>query len=486
MPVAPQPQAAYQNPAGSAESRQGTAQAGGSQPARHGALALGMVRLLYRGYRLGLWFARMLRRRLTPAGLLVASCLIFTLGMGSDITRSQAYQNTALIAAFLLSGSLWTLFFRGRFTCERLLPRYATAGSPVRYQIRITNGTRAAQAGLDLIDEVAGPRHDFAEFASALLSTRKSRSFRASGRAGRPAPVSGMTPTRLETIEPAGTVHARLQLTPGRRGVLRFERVVIGRPDPLGLIRATQRVSAGGSLVVLPRRYRLPEWALPGARQYQQGGVVMASAIGESEEFVSLRDYRPGDPMSHIHWKSWARAGRPIVKEFQDEFFMRHAVVLDTFASADDAAAFEEAISVAASFAATVDTQESLLDLLFVGARAYCVTAGRGLAHSDQLLEVLAAVTPCPHHAFSTLEHAVLNHARCLSGCICIFVAWDERRRQLTRRLAALGLPLQVLVITDGSGAESPTPGDGAIDPDRFRVLRAGRIQEDLLGGRAS
>ena len=44
-----------------------------------------------------------------------------------------------------------------------------------------------------------------------------------------------------------------------------------------------------------------------------------------------MRDYRPGDPLRRIHWKSWAKTGRPVVKEYQDEFFVRHGLILDTF-----------------------------------------------------------------------------------------------------------------------------------------------------------
>ena len=65
--------------------------------------------------------------------------------------------------------------------------------------------------------------------------------------------------------------------------------------------------------------------------RYQEGGVALAANIGRSEEFVSLREYRHGDPVRHIHWRSWAKTGKPIVKEFEDEFFVRHALVLDTF-----------------------------------------------------------------------------------------------------------------------------------------------------------
>src|SRR3970282_2553914 len=109
-------------------------------------------------------------------------------------------------------------------------------------------------------------------------------------------------------------------------------------------------------VVALPRRYRLPRLVLPGRRKHQPGGVALATSVGASEEFLALREYRPGDPLQHIHWKSFARTGRPIVKEFQDEFFERHALVLDTFSHAGGEAAFEEAVSIAASVLYTLAT----------------------------------------------------------------------------------------------------------------------------------
>jgi len=64
--------------------------------------------------------------------------------------------------------------------------------------------------------------------------------------------------------------------------------------------------------------------------------------------------------------------------------------VLDTFSEEPFSEAFEEAVVCGASFACAIRTQESLLDLLFVGAQAYCFTSGRGLAHVEQILEILA------------------------------------------------------------------------------------------------
>ena len=118
-----------------------------------------------------------------------------------------------------------------------------------------------------------------------------------------------------------------MELIPLSRGPLRFKGTAIARADPFGLVRSFVTVPLPQSVLILPKRYPLPPIALPGVMKYQQGGVALASSVGRSEEFVSLRDYRPGDPMRHIHWKSWARTGRPIVKEFLDEFFVRHALV---------------------------------------------------------------------------------------------------------------------------------------------------------------
>ncbi|MEY2466257.1 MAG: hypothetical protein QOD03_778, partial [Verrucomicrobiota bacterium] len=273
-----------------------------------------------------------------------------------------------------------------------------------------------------------------------------------------------------------------IELTPLRRGVLRFASVTLARPDPFGLFRSFVKARQVQTVLVLPKRYALPPIALPGALRYQEGGVALASSIGRSDEFVSLRDYRRGDPLRHIHWKSWAKVGKPIVREFEDEFFVRHALVLDTFIENPNSDAFEEAVSVASSFACTLATQESLLDLLFVGPQAYCFTAGRGLAHADQMLEILASVRSRPDPSeFPKLEHLILEHVSSVSGCICVLVSWDETRQKLIEKIKLFGIPLFVIVIVDRGENKSLDPGPMRDCPAQFHVLEAGKLEEELM-----
>jgi uncharacterized protein (DUF58 family) len=331
------------------------------------------------------------------------------------------------------------------------------------------------------MEHMADPRPGFAEWRKIQLAQqRRSLSFRVSKTSRLPIKTAVTAESEVPAILPDAEVETECRVVPLRRGVLRFAGANLVRLDPFGLCRSFSRIAVPQSTLILPRRYPLPPIALPGARKYQEGGVALASSIGRSDEFVSLREYRRGDPYRHIHWRSWAKAGKPIVKEFEDEFFVRHALILDTFTDEPSGEIFEEAVSVAASFASTLETQESLLDLLFVGDHAYCFTAGRGLAHSDQMLEVLAAVRPTGEQPFDKLEQLVLDHSNVVSGCVCVMLAWDEPRQQLIRRLRMLNVPVLVLLITESGAKRKPDPGPMSDLPDQFHVLESGKIEEGL------
>jgi uncharacterized protein (DUF58 family) len=436
-----------------------------------------MDRLRYHGRHAASAVLRWIRRRFTPAGGFVLAALVASAVLGVDTTESMAYQAFTFLLALLALSMTAGLFFRARLEVRRTLPRFGTAGQPLPYLIRVKELGGRAQRDLSLFEELDDPRPSFAAFHREPTASSASRTDRAFGLGRWNALVRrGRTGAEAEIVLPAlpplGVGEVSAQLTPGRRGRLRLRALTVARPDPLGLWRALSRRDEEQSVLILPRRYPVPHLALPGRRRYQQGGVALSSAVGDSQEFVSLRDYRAGDPLRKIHWKSWARTGKMIVKEHQDEYFIRHGLILDTFAPAPSEL-FEEAVSVAASFAASVLTQESLLDLLFVGAQAYCCTAGRGLGGAEKLLEVLAGVQPCTDKDFEELRLSVVRRHSELSGCIVILLAWDEPRRRFIEELRAHGVPALALVI----GA--PAPSD-AVLPEGVHRLAPGKIAEGL------
>lgn len=441
-----------------------------------------LYRVFYVLYWMVLGRGEWLRRRFTKAGLAVLGALFFAACLAPDTDNNLAYQALPLLLFLLVTSVLFSRLLRTPFSATRRLPRFGTAGLPLEYPVLIRNRSHRAQKGLSLLERLVDNRPSFPEWLEVQRAEeRQVRSFHFGGdRPLNPFRVALAKEAQVPTIPPGQEAEVKVQLIPQRRGILRFAGLALARPDPLGLYRALERLALPQTLLILPRRYPIPAIALPGTLKYQEGGVALAASVGQSEEYVALRDYRHGDPLRHIHWRSWARVGRPVVKEFQDEFFVRHALVLDTFTDHPHSQAFEEAVSVAASFACTLPTQESLLDLLFVGPQSYCFTAGRGVAHVEQMLEILASVTICAQQPFAALEHLVLGHVDAVSGCICVLLAWDAPRQDFIRKLRALSVPVLVLIIVPAGRETKVAPGPMADEPDRFHVLQVGQVETGL------
>jgi uncharacterized protein (DUF58 family) len=439
-----------------------------------------LKRFTYRMFRATASLSYRAERRLTRAGKLAFGALGAAGIIGFDTNRTLAYQVfTFLLALFVLALG-WRFRFRPRLRVRRVLPRFVTAGEPAAYRVVLANDGGRLERGLALLENTADPRPSFEEFLTAREPGEARRNW-FDRKVGYPRwdwlvrrnQLALIAARPLPPLPPGDAGEVRVEFTPRRRGRLELTSVTIARPDPFGLVNALWTIPLPQSLLVLPKRYPMPAIGLPGTRKYQRGGVALAQSVGESEEFVSLRDYRPGDPLRRIHWKSLARVGKPVVKEYQDEFFVRYALVLDTFTDDAGSERFEEAVSVAASIACAIQTQDSLLDLLFIGPETYCFTAGRGLGNTDRMLEVLAGVRVCRDRPFRALHHAVLERHDALSACVAVLLAWDDPRRQFVRHLRALGTPVRALVVVEPGAPAGEEPGE-------VHRLEAGRVAEGL------
>lgn len=470
--------------------------------ARAGAPTFRLVHRLFRA----------LRRKLTPAGGLLAAVLVASLVFGINTREAMVYQLFGLAVALFAVAALASLRLPLYPSVERTLPNVATAGVAFDYQLIVRSGARHGYDGLEVEDLLAlpmaatpaipaTPEIPATRATRAALRDEESRAFTrfkvSADRTrnifdrfvGYPRWVAFMRQrigARIEAAElgtlPAGEARAvRMRCTPVRRGVLHFEAVRVTRPEPLGLLKAQARQALPETLVVMPRTYPLAPLQLPGSRRLQPGGVPFAGRVGEAEEFVSLRDYRPGDSPRRIHWKAWARLGRLVVKEYQDEFFVRHALVLDTFGHGD-VECFEAAVSIAASHVMQPRSQDSLLDLMFVERRAYAFTQGRGLGAPAELLRVLAsvseAVSASQGGGFATLAETVMLGAARISGAICVLLAWDEPRRRLVASLRARGIPVRAWVVT--ADGQAQPPGPMASDPGNLRIVHPRDIAAEL------
>ena len=447
-----------------------------------------MRRALFRSLRAVSALDHWLRQRLTRTGWLVLGTGAAAAAAGIDLNQTVTAQAFTLLAALLALAFVASLGFRARLEVRRELPRYATAGERLAYRITLTNRGASAIDGATLAERFRDPRPTYAEWRRTREPGEERRNwfdrevgyFRWRWLIERRVPQTE-DEVALPALAPGASQSVGLGFTPRRRGRIELSGVRIGRTDPLGLVRGLVQHEIAAQVIALPKRYRLPALALPGRRRFQPGGVSLAASVGDSSEFLALRDYRPGDPLQRLHWKSFARTGKPIVKEFQDEFYERHALVLDTGRAAGEDAVFEEAVAVAASFVYTLDTQECLLDLLFVGerradelaVRAY--TSGRGQLHAEHMLEVLAGVTPSAPADFAALARAVLARRASLASVIVVLLGWDEARRAFLAAARGSGLEVRALLVC--AAAEAPREPVAGLT-----LLHPGEIERGLAG----
>lgn len=152
-------------------------------------------------------------------------------------------------------------------------------------------------------------------------------------------------------VPPLGreSVHDELFTIPTvRRAVVAVGPASTVRGDPVGLVRREHRWTSSIDLFVHPRIAPLDRLGSGFLRDLE--GQTTQDLSPSDVAFHTLREYVPGDDLRHIHWKTTARVGTLMVRQFVDTRRSLLAVLITTdavgYASDDE---FELAVSMAAS-----------------------------------------------------------------------------------------------------------------------------------------
>jgi uncharacterized protein (DUF58 family) len=132
------------------------------------------------------------------------------------------------------------------------------------------------------------------------------------------------------TIEPDGWTELRAEMRPARRGRAALGPLTIRTAGPLGLAGRQSKVALVDEVNVYPALRGRAEAELR-FRQTQllQSGLRSSAYRGGSDEFDSLREYRPDDEFRRINWKATARSPRPIANDYREEHNQQVVMLLD-------------------------------------------------------------------------------------------------------------------------------------------------------------
>ncbi|MFD5317343.1 DUF58 domain-containing protein [Streptomyces sp. NPDC127098] len=254
-------------------------------------------------------------RSFLAAGGAAAVCA-YVLGQPDLLRVGVLLAALPLLCVLVLHGT------RSRVTAARsLAPARVAAGGETRVHLRVDNVARIPSGLLllqDRVPYVLGPRPRF----------------------------------MLDRIEPGGRREVTYRIRSEQRGRYPLGPLQLRLADPFGMVELNRSFTTFDVMTVLPRIEPLPPVRLGGDANGHGEGRQRALAVAGDDDIIP-RDYRRGDDLRRVHWRSTAHRGSLMVRREEKPLKARCTVLLDTrrggYVSAGPDSAFERAVSGAAS-----------------------------------------------------------------------------------------------------------------------------------------
>ena len=299
-----------------------------------------------------------------------------------------------LLGPFLLNWHAVRANLRG-LKIDRNLPHRICAGDVLSVDFNLTN-TRRRLGGWAVVVEEQIQR----EAVNGRGNHRRQQPLR---------------PSVLFPYAPAG--QSRKGVYRGRlveRGRYRFGPLRASTRFPFGLFSRTITLGQPETLIVMPRLGRLTRGWAARRKEALAGMDRRRQQPGAEGDFYGVREWRSGDGRRLIHWRSSARLGKLVVRQFERPRSRDVAVVLDLWQPEPHSPEHVENVELAVSFAATVLTDlcrkgGSNIYLGITNSGPECIGGPASSATLQRLMEQLALIEARTDNSLSALLVATLR-----------------------------------------------------------------------------
>ena len=292
---------------------------------------------------------------------------------------------------------------------------------------------------------------------------------------------SGLAEIAVPGLPRGGDVEREFAIPTSRRGIVPVGPARTVRADPIGLVRRELVWTGATDLFVHPRTIGIPSMSTGFVRDLE--GNPTRDLTSSDISFHALREYVPGDERRNIHWKSTAKTGTYMVRQF-DETRRSHLAIALSLASRDYESdeEFEMAVSVAGSLGARAirDTRDVSVVVSektpeFAARKVFAVTTLSTVTRS-RLLDDLAIVDHS-ETALGIVDVARVAGAQ-LPGVSVAFLVCGSTPTSAELRAASTRFPVGVEVV---AVVCDPLAAPGLRRVSGLSVLTIGYL-EDLRG----
>lgn len=292
--------------------------------------------------------------------------LVLTVPIGFaalDVRFSQTHLLFAMVVGLLVGSWLCRPLFKvSGLRVDVATPPRVAVGAPAHFDVQLSNHGTAALVNL----RVAVP---FLPWDGRWKET--------------PEGVALLEPGQRSRVGATAVFQAR-----GEHHLDSFE---IGQLVSTGLAVGPRFDSVGVRFLVVPKIANVVSLGASAAVPQLDRGLVAANRTGETD-IAGVRPYRIGDPLKHLHARTWARTGEPHVREFIDPRDERVALIVVTAVGEATELLKEAALSVASGVAARLTLHDRGLDLLVCDTDVVLVQPRSGQSALDVVLDRLATL----------------------------------------------------------------------------------------------
>ncbi|MBV8194122.1 MAG: DUF58 domain-containing protein [Candidatus Dormibacteraeota bacterium] len=318
-------------------------------------------------------------------------------GVMSVLLAAGLYQqvNLVLLVSALAAGPLLTSWIGSgallrRLSVLRRAPAYVFSGDPLVVNYTLENGRRWTAALALFLED-------------SLVAVEGA------------APGTAISPRVFFPRVPArDRARVRWQTATPRRGKYSFRDLELGTRAPFGLVERRVTIPHREEIFIYPKIGQLTRRWFQLQRQASESRTGKRhDRSSQQEEYHGLRDYRPGDSPRWIHWRTSARRGELMVKEFEQQNEQDLAILIDpwlprTKVAPESRDAMEQAISFAATVCLeTCRRQGRRLILGWTGATPEVCQGHASVKLLHELLERLALLRPATEGTLAELIDAL-------------------------------------------------------------------------------
>ncbi len=371
--------------------------------------------------------------------------LVWLLSLAAALAtgRDLLYNTFYLITLSLIGSRLWAWQnVRGLEIRRRVRTPRSQVGKFVEESFEITNLGWLSKLWVEIHDQSDLPGHH----ASRVLVSLKRKQL------------------RYWTVRTPCIQRGRYHLGP----------VELRSGDPLGIFEVSRKISGAHSILIYPATYDIPGFQLPPGRA-PGGKIARFRTHYLTTNVATVREYVPGDSFNRIHWRSTARTGQLMVKEFELDPTSDVWILLDLDAAwhlaqpwempeisdsptmlqrwhhkkepALAPATIEYAASAAASIAQRYLVERRAVGFITYAPRRQVLQLERGHRQFTKILETLAVIDPVESIAFDRVllaeGHFLDRNATVVAITASADNAWVAVLREYRRR----GISVTAIVI---------------------------------------